>query len=246
MKKSTISNSTLIILIMIQMLLSCDNSEKNLVKAKTLNTIAAYQEFLKMNPKSDYAKEAQESLNWLLTVKSDSVENYQRFIEKYPVSKNVIIANDFINKNLTSEEKILIDLMINAWSIWKYDNYKNQNYLVTNASKLMVNFTGSVWVKVNLGSNSYSNELKKRFKVYDGSRCDYNLKNLEYSFDISNANISQNSEFKCIITSKQNHELSILKGGYKFNNGEAFMNDSSEVSIDNKKFQLINKKWVKI
>ena len=231
---------------MIQMLLSCDNSEKNWVKAKTTNAIAGYQEFLKTNPKSDHTLEAQEALDWLLTVKSDSVENYQRFIEKYPVSKNVIMGKDFINKNLSAEEISLIDLMINAWCIWKYDNYKNQNYLVTNASKLMVNFTGTVWVTVNLSNNSYSDELKKRFKVFDGSRCDYNLKNLEYSFDISNANIGQNSEFKCDITSKQKHELSILKGGYKFNDGEAFMYEGSEVSIDNKIFKLTNKKWIKI
>ena len=221
-------------------------SKRTWEETQSVNTIAAYKEFLRTNPKSNRTIEAQESLNWLLTVRSDSVKNYQRFIEKYPLSKNAIVCKDFIDKNLTIEEINLIDLMIDVWCIWKYDNYKKQNTLVTNASKLMVIFTGTLGVKVNLNSNSYSNKLKKKFKGLDGTSCDYDLKNLEYSYDISQANINENSEFKCIITSKQKHQLSIVKGGYKFKNGEALMNDSSVVTIDNRKFKLTSKKWINI
>jgi hypothetical protein len=77
----------LFILALFLVIVGCDQTKNNWIKAKQSNSIAEVMKFLKENPKSEFDLEARnflDSLNWEIVKKSNSVDTIQMFIESKP------------------------------------------------------------------------------------------------------------------------------------------------------------------
>ena len=76
--------------VMISLLVGCAITKKDWQRAQRLNTIRAYQEFIKKHPQSRFTFAAQcrmEYLEWQKTKQLDTIEAYLKFISKYPNSE---------------------------------------------------------------------------------------------------------------------------------------------------------------
>jgi len=86
----------LLLVIMIVLVAGCATTQNQWKKAESANTVEAYEEFLKQNPESDYAKKAKDKIRELRyreAVKENTIDAYQRFLEVYPegrLSKDVL------------------------------------------------------------------------------------------------------------------------------------------------------------
>lgn len=81
---------TSILIISILFLFSCNNSEKNFKEAESLNTILAYQAFIKEFPESTFVDSAKNNimeLNYVEIVALNTLEGFEQFLNTYPTSK---------------------------------------------------------------------------------------------------------------------------------------------------------------
>ncbi len=85
-----LSRKTLCILAAMFLMMSCVTVSSEFKKARNIDTVVAYQEFLKKYPNSEFTKEAKkriEELEYEKAKSENTIESYQRFIEKYPDSE---------------------------------------------------------------------------------------------------------------------------------------------------------------
>jgi len=82
-------------------MVGCATTKGDWKKAQSLNTVEAYQEFLRKHPKSEFTNEAKRNimkLHWQRAKQTDSVKAYQEFLQKYPESEFSSIAKDRIEE----------------------------------------------------------------------------------------------------------------------------------------------------
>lgn len=108
MKKNVFSAKQLLLLIVFGLLLSligCATLQKDWEKTIKLDSIWAYEEFIKKHPESDYRIEAEKKLDelrYMEVKKENTAEGYNKFIASNPSSKFI---NDALEK-LREIEKI--------------------------------------------------------------------------------------------------------------------------------------------
>jgi hypothetical protein len=92
-------------------ILGCASDRRDFSKAKTINDIASWEEFLKKHPKSPRAEEARAHLQELKNFKTannfHTPESYEEFINKHPNSELASIAKDSLEacRNQIAREK---------------------------------------------------------------------------------------------------------------------------------------------
>lgn len=93
-------NRILILTVLVILVLTgCATIKGDWEKAKGLNTITAYQEFLQNHPQSEFSDDAKhriEKLEWIKAYKLNTVDGYQRFIKEYSSSKFISEAKQRI------------------------------------------------------------------------------------------------------------------------------------------------------
>lgn len=83
-----------VILVLFLLIVGCDQTKNNWIKAKRTNSVAEVKKFLEENPKSQFETEAKKfiiSLNWIQVKKSNSTVEVKKFLEENP-------NNEFENK----------------------------------------------------------------------------------------------------------------------------------------------------
>ncbi|MCX6278607.1 MAG: hypothetical protein NT004_10965, partial [Bacteroidetes bacterium] len=83
------------------LILGCNQTKNNWIKAKQSNSIAEVKSFLKENPESEFSIEAKkllDSLEWSKVTLSDSIDIVNEFIKNYPESKHLQEANNKVVK----------------------------------------------------------------------------------------------------------------------------------------------------
>ncbi|MFQ5641605.1 MAG: hypothetical protein ACE5IR_26825, partial [bacterium] len=97
MKKKTLS---IVLLVLLFVIFACDSGESDYEKAKQVNTIQAYEEFVNKHPDSrfvDAAKRNIDSLRYDILVSQGNLEAYEEFVHKYPDSRFVDLAKENID-----------------------------------------------------------------------------------------------------------------------------------------------------
>ena len=86
-------------------LIACSSSDADWQQATSVNTIAAYTNFLKLHPNGQHADEArshirslQDDQAWMAAVSSDTVEGYQHYLSALPNGTHAQDARDSIIK----------------------------------------------------------------------------------------------------------------------------------------------------
>lgn len=89
------------LLFLLFVLVGCATTESVWQKAQQVNTVYAYQDFLRKYPKSEFTPEANrriEKLTWEASEKSNTVKSYQDFLRQYPQGEFTLEANRRIEK----------------------------------------------------------------------------------------------------------------------------------------------------
>ncbi len=113
-KPYTISIRFVFLLLISLVIFSCSNPEEDLKKAKSVNSIQAYQEFIDKHPGSEHAQLALDkiiSLEWSRAKESGSIEEISKYIEKRPTSiflpEAKQLAKDIQNQIIEKEWLVL-------------------------------------------------------------------------------------------------------------------------------------------
>jgi len=104
-------NLILIAILFLVIGIGCATTKSDWEKAQRLNTIEAYQEFLRKYPNSEFtsdAKKKMEILEWEKAKQDDTIKAYQEFLRKYP------------NSEFTSDAKKKIEIL--EWEKAKQDD----------------------------------------------------------------------------------------------------------------------------
>jgi hypothetical protein len=83
--------NTFLIVVVVLLVIGCDQTKKHWIKAKQANSIVEVKKFLDENPASEFDAEAKnllDSLVWVQTLQSNAIGDYKSFAENYPNSKN--------------------------------------------------------------------------------------------------------------------------------------------------------------
>jgi len=103
-------------ILLFNILISCNNIEKDWQKATITNSMESYSAFIKKYPKSEYDSIAYSKLSdfdWEKTTVLNSIEGYKNFIKEYPKSKYESIANSKLSDlewKIKEENYVLTEL----------------------------------------------------------------------------------------------------------------------------------------
>lgn len=154
---STIAFSIVILMI------GCATMKGGWENASRINTIAAYEEFIKKYPDSDYVAQAGERLKtlyeeraWQKTSVADSTAAYEDFIKTYPDGRYADSAREKLEELYEDD---LWEKAETADSILAYENYINKypkgNYLLLARQRLEKAYEEDSWEKA-LTANTIS------------------------------------------------------------------------------------------
>ncbi len=90
---------SLLSFLLLPLVFSCNNEQKNWENAKQQNTIEAYKDFIAKNPESEFLTEAEQNIvdiDWKTVENTEDTTSLFEFINKYPDSKYSEIAENKI------------------------------------------------------------------------------------------------------------------------------------------------------
>jgi hypothetical protein len=183
---------------------------------------------------------------WDLTQKSDSLEKYQDFLDKYPDSDHAQEAKNFIAFNLPSEYKSALDLMLVFWFNSRRPK-EREGVRWFGTSSLMFNATSiEVSGTINLDSTRYSKRIISKLDKYDDVSCIIKGENIEYDYNGTQTIIDSNSVYSCKLDGKLKYEIKVLNGEFGLQKDKEFyIKDGTKISINNTTYEYMNMHWNK-
>jgi hypothetical protein len=233
------------VIAILTLLNGCDSAKKDWQKAQSINTIEGFREFVKLHPKSDFTLFAADSIDWILTQKSDSVERYQTYLAKFPNSNHVQIATQFIDRNLPTDYKNAIELMFIYWSnIIKPVKREGMFYL--GGESTMVSTTGNANGKIRLDSLRYAQTLINKLAKYSGIKCSIEFKDAEHNYEGTKTFITEKSKFVCSIEGSLNLKIALKSGEFGLlENKQFYVKYNTTITIENKEYSFSYGRWLK-
>ncbi len=121
--RSNFLKISLLSFLLLPLIFSCNNEQKNWENAKQQNTVEAYKDFIDENPKSEFVSEAETkiaNLDWADATKANNPAIYRVFLAKHPDHASAGEARQLIDSLEWLETK-------NANTIESYKKFAERN-----------------------------------------------------------------------------------------------------------------------
>jgi hypothetical protein len=146
--------NTLLIVVIVLVIMGCDQTKNHWVKAKQTNSITELKKFIEENPASEFDAEAKnllDSLEWVKTLQSSSIDDYKSFIASYPNSENRVMALTILDSlEWKNAQKLNTEESFKAF----ITAYPESKYYEEAKTRVRLELSGMVYIKMEFKNGS--------------------------------------------------------------------------------------------